>query len=442
MLAVACAGQFMVVLDVSVVNVALPSMRAALGFGASGLQWVVIAYSLTLAGFLLLGGRLADLYGRKRVFVLGLALFSLASLAGGAATTPGLLIAARAVQGLGAAVLAPSTLTILTTSYTEPAARARALATWSAVAGGAGAAGGLLGGVLTEYLTWRWTLLINAPIGAVVIALALRSLVESHGGDGRRRLDLPGAVLATIGPAAITYAIGQAPIRGWTAPITLVALAVGVAGLVAFVLVERRSPAPLMPLRLFASRPLAVGTTMMALGGAAFMAMWYFLTLYMQNVLGYGALQAGLGFLPHSVAIVVGSRVAPRLMPRLGERGVIVLGAITGAAGFVWQAQITPDSSYAAGLLGPGIVMCTGLGLLMTPVIATATAKVAAADAGIASGLLNAVRQVGGALGLAVLATIAATRHLPADGYVLTYAGSAVILVAIVACAGLLRSRR
>lgn len=252
-LAVACAGQFMVVLDVSVVNVALPSMRAALGFDAAGLQWVVIAYSLTLAGFLLLGGRIADLYGRKRVFVLGLALFSLASLVGGAAPTPGLLVTARAVQGLGAAVLAPATLTILTTSFTDAAARALALATWSAVVGAGGAAGVLLSGVITDYLSWRWTLLINVPVGAVVIAAALRGLVESHG-DGPRRLDLPGAVLATVGPAAVTYAIAQAPARGWTDPVTLAALAVGLAGLAAFLLAERRSAAPLMPLRLFASR--------------------------------------------------------------------------------------------------------------------------------------------------------------------------------------------
>ena len=435
-LAVACAGQFMVVLDVSVVNVALPSMRAALGFDAGGLQWVVIAYSLTLAGFLLLGGRVADLYGRKRVFVLGLALFSLASLAGGAAPTPGLLIAARAVQGLGAAVLAPATLTILTTSFTDAAARARALATWSAVVAAGGAAGSLLGGVLTEYLSWRWTLLVNVPVGAVVIAAALRGLAESYGG-GSRRLDLPGAVLATTGPAAVTYAIGQAPQRGWTDPVIVIALVLGLAALAAFVLAERRSPAPLMPLRLFAARSLSVGSTLMLLLGAGFMAMWYFLTLYMQNVLGYSALAAGLGFVPHTLAIVAGSRLAPRLMPRLGERGLIITGALIGAAGFAWQTRITPDSTYASGLLGPAIAMCLGLGLLLAPIVATATSDVPATDAGIASGLLNAVRQVGGALGLAVLATLAGANS-PA-GYVRTFAASAVILLAIAACALLLR---
>jgi EmrB/QacA subfamily drug resistance transporter len=445
--AVACAGQFMVVLDVSVVNVALPAMRSGLGFAASGLQWVVIAYSLALAGFLLLGGRMADLFGRRRVFVLGLVLFSLASLVGGAAPTPGTLIAARAVQGLGAAVLAPASLTILTTSLTDAHVRARALATWSAVSAAGGAAGNLVGGVLTEFLSWRWTLLINLPIGIVVAVAALRCLAESHGADGARRLDVPGALLATLGPAAITYAIGQAPQHGWTAAGTLVPLAVGVLALAAFLLVQARwAAAPLMPLRVFRSRALSAGNALFLLLGAAFMAMWYFLSLYMQNVLGYTALQTGVGFVPHTLAIIAGSRLAPRLMARIGTRALIMVASVLGAAGFGWQSLVTPDSSYVMGMLLPGIAMCGALGLLMAPVVATVTNAVDTADAGLASGLLNAVRQVGGAIGLAVLTTLAG-RHAVSvvalgAGYVRTFLACAVLMLAVAGCALLLPRRR
>lgn len=437
--AIACAGQFMVVLDVSVVNVALPSIRANLGFDPVGLQWVVNAYALTFAGFLLLGGRIADLYGRKRIFLLGLALFSVSSLVGGLASTPDMLIAARAVQGLGAAVLAPATLTILTTTFSDSAQRARALGTWTAVGAAGGATGGLIGGVLTSYLSWRWILLINVPIGVVVVLLAVGFLTESHGEQGRR-LDLPGAVLATVGFAAIAYAIVRTQTLGWSSAQTLVPLVAGILALAAFVAVEAWiAAAPLMPLRLFRSRAVSVGNVVMLLVGASFITMWYFLSLYMQNVLHYSAIQAGAGFVPHTLTIIASSRLAPLLLPRFGARAVVVVSAVIGATGFFWQSQITPTSDYVSGLLGPGILMCAGVGLLMTPVATTVTSGAGQADAGLMSGLLNAARQIGGALGLAVLATIAGkgaqTEVAISAGYSRAFLTSAAILVVIVAVA-------
>lgn len=410
-LAVTCFGQFMVVLDVSVVNVALPAMRTSLGFDPVGLQWVVTAYALTFAGFLLLGGRLADLYGRKRIFLAGLTLFSASSLVGGLAATPGMLIAARGVQGLGAAVLAPATLTILTTTFTEPARRTWALSAWSAMAAAGGAAGSLIGGVVTEYLSWRWILLINVPIGAVVLGLAGYVISESRGDAERGRIDVPGAVLATGGLTAIVYGIVQTQTHGWGDPLTLGGLAAGAVLLCAFAVVEwRLASAPLLPLRLFGARATSVGNLAIMLLGASFIPMWYFLSLYMQNVLGYSAVEAGLGFVPHTLAIIAGARLAPRILPRLGVRRLVALSAAGAAIGFLWQAQLTPTAGYVSGLLGPAILMCGCLGLMMTSITTTVTSGAARSDAGIASGLMNAVRQVGGSLGLAVLATLAG-RH-------------------------------
>nr|WP_281262785.1 MFS transporter [Streptomyces cahuitamycinicus] len=418
MLWLACAAQFMVVLDVSVVNVALPSVQSALGFTAAGLQWVVGGYALVFAGFLLLGGRLADLYGRRRVFVWGVVLFAASSLVGGLATSPAVLIAMRAVQGLGAAVLAPATLTILTTTFTEGPGRIRALAIWTAVSSVGGAAGNLIGGVLTDALSWRWILLINVPIGAAALLAAVRLLPDDRPGTMPARLDVLGATLATLGVTALVYGVNQTGVHGWSRPAALVGLAVGALALTAFAVVEARwAAAPLLPPRLVRMRPVWAGNAVMLLAGACFIPMWYFLSLYMQDVLGYGALACGVGFLPHTLAGITAARLAPMVMRRTGARALIVGSALLSAAGFVWQSRIGADSGYLDGLLGPALAMSAGMGLLITPITTTVTSGVSSTDAGAASGLMNAARQIGGAIGLAVLVTLAAATTDSAMSY-------------------------
>lgn len=315
----ACTGQFLVVLDVSVVNVALPSMRADLGLSAGGLQWVVNAYSIAFAGFMLLGGRAADIYGRKLMFLVGLGVFTAASLAGGLAQEGWQLLAARAAQGLGAAALAPATLTILTAAVPEGPARTKAIGTWMAVGAGGGAAGGLIGGVLTDTLSWRWVLLINVPIGALVLVAAALRITEGRAGD-RRRIDFLGAVLVTAGLAAVAYGIVQTEAEGWTAAATLVPLLSGVVLLAAFVLVEARTAVPLVPLRVFSVRAVSSANVSMMLMGSATFTMWYFMTVYAQNVLGYTPLQAGLALMPTSAAVIIGSKLAPASWCAPGRR--------------------------------------------------------------------------------------------------------------------------
>ncbi|MFC9281436.1 MFS transporter [Streptomyces collinus] len=433
--ALACAGQFLVVLDVSVVNVALPSMRTDLGLSADGLQWVVNAYAIAFAGFMLLGGRAGDLYGRKRMFLVGLGLFTLASLGGGLAGDGWQLLLARAVQGLGAAVLAPSTLTLLTAAVPEGPARARAIATWTAVGAGGGAAGGLVGGVLVDVLSWRWVLLINVPVGAVVLACSALWLAESRAGD-RRRLDLPGALLVTAGLAILAYGIVQTEARGWTAAATLLPLAAGAALIGCFLLVEARTAAPLMPLGLLRLRSVASANAAMFVSGSAMFCMWYFMTLYAQNVLGYSPLEAGLALVPSSLSVVVGSKVAPRLMRSAGARTVATLGTLVAAAGFAWQSTMTAHGAYVTGIMIPGMLMMLGAGLAGTPLAALATSGAAPGEAGLVSGLINTSRTMGGSLGLAVMSTVAAagtgSGHGPGaltDGYALAFRTSAALLL-------------
>lgn len=425
-----CAAQFMVVLDVSVVNVALPSIRTSLGFDAGGLQWVVGAYALVFAGFLLLGGRLADLYGRRRVFLCGLVLFSLSSLVGGLANSPGLLVAMRALQGLGAAVLAPVTLTLLTTTYREGPGRVRALAIWTAVSSAGGAAGNLVGGVLTDTLSWRGVLLINVPIGAAALVAALSLLPPDRLGRVRGRLDVPGAVTATVGVTAMVYGLQQAGSHGWREPTTMAGLALGTVALLSFAAIETRYAAqPLMPPRLVRQRPVWAGNLAMLLAGACFLPMWYFLSLYMQDVLDYGALATGIGFLPHTLTGIAAARLAPVVMERLGARRLIVLSALLSSAGFLWQSTLEAGSGYLGGLLGPALVMSSGMGLLITPLTTTVTSGIGERDAGAASGLMNTTRQLGGVLGLAALVTLATASGGPALSY------SAVFLTTTALCA-------
>ncbi|WSV32378.1 MFS transporter [Streptomyces sp. NBC_01017] len=434
--ALACAGQFLVVLDVSVVNVALPSMRADLGMSAQGLQWVVNAYAIAFAGFMLLGGRAGDLYGRKRMFLVGLAVFTLASLAGGLAQQEWQLLAARAVQGLGAAVLAPSTLTILTAAVPEGAARARAIGTWTAVGAGGGAAGGLVGGLLVEALSWRWVLLINVPVGAVVLAGSALWLAESRAGD-RRRLDLPGAVLVTAGLATLAYGISQTEASGWTAADTVLPLLAGAALLGVFLVVESRTAAPLMPLGLLRVRAVSSANVAMFLCGSAMFCMWYFMTLYAQNVLGYGPLDAGLALVPSSLAVILGSKLAPLLMRWFGPRTLAATGTLVAVVGFGWQSTLSVDGAYLTSIMVPGILMMLGAGLAATPLAALATSGAEPGEAGLVSGLVNTSRTMGGSLGLAVLSTLAAARSGGSDtpaalteGYALAFRTGAGVLAA------------
>jgi EmrB/QacA subfamily drug resistance transporter len=407
-LAIASLGQYMVVLDVSIVNVALPSIRGDLGFSASGLQWVVNAYTIVFAGFLLLGGRAADLFGQRRLFLIGLGLFTCASLAGGFAQGETMLIAARVAQGLGGAVLSPATLTIITTTFREPARRARALGVWSAVAGAGGASGALLGGILTDYLSWRWILFVNVPVGLAGLVLARLILPENTPSAGSRHIDIPGAFLVTGGLVALVYGIVASDSHGWSGAATLTGLAVGGILLACFVAYETRvADVPLVPMRLFRSRRLTVANLVMFFLSGGVFASWYFLTLYMQNSLGYSPLKAGLAFLPQTLAIVAGAQLSGRLVGRLGARFLIVVAGLLAVVGLGWLSRIPVNGTYMVNLLVPCVLIGTGLGVAMTPIALSATAGLPRADGGLASGVVNAMRMVGGALGLAVLATLA-----------------------------------
>jgi hypothetical protein len=346
------------------------------------------------------------------------------------------LLLARAVQGLGAAVLAPSTLTLVTAAVPEGAARARAIATWTAVGAGGGAAGGLVGGVLVDALSWRWVLLINVPVGAVVLAGAARGLRESRAGDGRR-LDVAGALLVTAGLATLAYGIVRSEADGWTAPGTLAPLGAGLALVALFLAVEARTTAPLMPLALLRLRSVASANVAMFVCGSAMFCMWFFMTLYAQNVLGYSPLEAGAALIPSSLAVLLGSKGAPWLMPSLGARNVAVLGTLVAAAGFGWQSTMTADGGYVTSIMLPGVLMMLGAGLAATPLASLATSGAAADDAGLVSGLVNTSRTMGGSLGLAVMSTIAATRTgdrttgaALTEGYALSFRVSAVVLLA------------
>jgi EmrB/QacA subfamily drug resistance transporter len=410
-LALVCVAQFMVVLDVSIVNVALPSIGRDLHYSATGLQWVVNAYVLTFAGFLLLGGRAADLYGRRRVFIAGLAVFSLASLLGGFAQNSGELTAARALQGVGGAILSPATLTIIMTTFREGAARNRALGLWSATAGAGGAFGAVLGGVLTNYLTWRWVLFVNVPIGALAVAGALAALSEGRRPAADRSLDIAGSLTATAGLGVLVYGIVGTDRHPWGSGRTITLLAIGVALLAAFIVIEARfARAPLMPLSLFRSRSVTGANVVMALTGVAFFSMWYFLSLYLQDVHRYGPLKAGLLFLPMSAAIITGTQISSRSITRFGARPILFVGLVVAAAGFLWLGQLDATSSYVSGVLGGSMLTTFGIGLAFTPLAAAATTGVPWHQAGLASGVLNTARQVGGSIGLAALATLATDR--------------------------------
>ncbi|NUO97121.1 MAG: MFS transporter [Nonomuraea sp.] len=448
-LALVCACQFMVILDSSIVNVALPSIDRELGFTPTGLAWVVNGYLLTFAGFMLLGGRAADLFGRRRILTAGLLLFSAASLVAGLAAHPDVLVAARVIQGVGAALLAPATLAVINTGFPEGRLRARAFGAWSAAGGVGGMAGAVAGGVLTTGLSWRWVFLINVPIGVVLIAAAMRALPGART-TRRETLDLAGAVTGTAGLAALIYGIMSSTDHGWASAQVLGPVVAGLLLLAVFVVVEARFAAhPMMPLRLLRIRGVATGSGMLLLFGGITIAMWYFTSMFLQNVLGYGALRAGLGQTPAAVTFMVVARVAAALLPRAGVRALILAGSACFLAGFGWLSQAHTGSGYLTGVLGPTLLVAIGIGLTFPTLMAATTAGVPEGDAGAIGGLAQTAGQAGGSLGLAVLAT-AATRTAAggsspaalAAGYDRVFLIAAGLGLAIAAAGLLLPGRR
>ncbi|HZO06302.1 MAG TPA: MFS transporter [Solirubrobacterales bacterium] len=404
-----CSAQFVVVLDASIVNVALPTIGSALDFTESSLPWVVNAYVLTFGGFLLLGGRLADLLGRRRIFMAGLILFALASLAGGLATTSGQLIAARAVQGLGGALLSPAALSIVATTFKDGAERNKALGVWGAVAGSGGAAGVLLGGVLTEYLGWEWVLWVNVPIGIAAAAIAPSLLAETRDENELRTFDVAGAVTITAGLSALVFALVDANEVGWGSTQTILTLAGAALLLAAFVVIELRSRAPLVPFSIFRIRTITGANVVGLLVGASLFSMFFFISLYMQQVLGYSAIKAGLSYLPLAVSIILSAGIASQLVTKVGFKPILATGMVLIAAGLVWFSQISADGSFLSDILGPSLLAAVGLGFSFVPVTIAAVSGIPDHEQGLASGLINTSQQVGGALGLAILAAVSSS---------------------------------
>jgi EmrB/QacA subfamily drug resistance transporter len=445
-LVLVCMAQFMVVLDATVVNVALPSIQKDLEISDADLQWIVNAYALTFGGFLLLGGRAGDLLGRKRVFLVGLVVFTAASLLNGLAPSSEFLIVFRGLQGLGAALISPAALSIITITFTEGAERTKAMSVWAAIAVGGGAVGLLLGGILTDLLSWPWIFFVNVPVGIAVFIASRRRVPESKDPRAHKTYDLAGAVTVTAGLLILVYAIVKAHEKGWGSLHTLGfgGLAVGLLGV--FLLIESRSPEPLVPLSVFRVRTIRAANVAMFLLAAGLFAMFYFNSLYMQRVLGYSPLQAGLGSLPFTVGIMVGAGLAQQLVTKLGAREVPVLGAVIGVIGLLLFLRLEPGGSYVTDLLPAIVVVSVGMGLAFVPVTLIATSGIGAEEAGLASGLFNTSQQIGGALGLAILATFAASKtsttlsglgHAPlpadngqalVDGFHVAFFGAAVFV--------------
>jgi EmrB/QacA subfamily drug resistance transporter len=417
-LVIVCLAQFMVVLDATVVNIALPSIQHGLDFSDADLQWVVNAYTLVFGGFLLLGGRAADLLGRKRLFLAGVVLFTAASLLNGLAQSSSMLIAGRALQGLGGALVSPAALSILMTSFPGTQERTKALGVWSAIVAGGAAAGLLLGGVLTDLLSWEWVFFVNVPVGILAVVAALRFVPESRDEKTHRGFDLAGAVTVTGGLIVLVYAIVKAQSFGWGSTRTVAMLAAAGVLLVAFVAIERRSAAPLIRLNIFRTRTLTAANASMMLVASGMMSMFFFASLYVQELMGYSPLRAGLAFLPVTSGIMIGAGIAQVAIRRFGPRPVPVVGLLLATFGMVWLTALPVDGSYVSDLLAGLFPMSLGMGLTFVPVTLLATAGVPAEDSGLASGLLNTSQQVGGALGLAILSTLAAnhTTSLLASG--------------------------
>ncbi|MGW7594344.1 MFS transporter [Streptomyces asiaticus] len=432
--------QFMVSLDLTVVNVGLPQIGSGLGFSEVGLTWVIHAYALTFGGLLLLGGKIADRYGHKRVMLFGLGLFGLASLVGGLAQTPGQLVAARAAQGIGAAAVAPAALALLASTFPGGKERVKAFGVWSAVNASGGAVGVLAGGLLTQYAGWRWVMYINLPMAAIGLALAWRGVAQDTPAARRGRPDVLGAVLATAGAALLVFGVVRTDQHPWTSPTTLITLVIAVALLAGFIQVERTTKRdPLIRLGLFASRSVAGANFYMLLFGGAMASAMYFVSLYLQQVLGGSPARAGAEFLPFMAGVVVGSTLAVKLGYRFAPRNMLITGGTLAALGYAWFGLMRADGSFLVDVLGPSVLASVGIGLCLAPAVSVATGGVAPHEAGIASGMLNSTRQIGASLGLAALGTAAAGRsgksptpQALSDGYALGMTAGAVILVAAV----------
>ena len=455
-LVIIAIAQLMIVVDASIVNIALPSAQRALHISTADRQWVITAYTLAFGGLLLLGGRIADFAGRKRVFVIGLLGFAVASAVGGVAPDAGLLFGARALQGAFAALMAPAALSLLSVTFTDARERARAFGVYGAIAGGGAAIGLILGGVLTEYASWRWCLLVNVPIAAIAAVAAVRVIGESRV-TGRARYDLPGAAASTAGLVALVYGMTEAAIRGWASPITLALLAVAVVALAAFVVIERHSSHPLLPLRVVTERNRGGSFLASLLVGAALFGMFLFLTYYLQGTLHYSALKTGFAFLPFSAGIIASAVFASSLLTRVAPRWIMTAGLVLAIAGLGWFTQLGVHTGYLVHVLPAEIVMSLGLGLVFVPVSSTALVGVDNRDSGVASAMINTTQQVGGSIGTALLNTIAAsatTSYLAVHGaralasgvvhgYVVSFAwGAGLLVVALVLTAGLVTAGR
>ncbi|MFN8223199.1 MAG: MFS transporter [Gaiellales bacterium] len=458
-LVLVCLAQFMVVLDATITNVALPSIKVDLAMSDADLQWIVNAYTLLFGGFLLLGGRAGDLFGRKRVFLIGVVVFTSASALCGVAGTQELLIIGRGLQGLGAALVSPAALSIVTTTFAEGSERTKAMGVWAAIAVGGGAVGLVLGGALTEYLSWPWVFFVNVPVGIAAFVLSLRLVPESRDEHAQGKgFDLGGAVSITAGLILLVYGIVRSGEVGWGSGEVIGLLVASAILHAVFVLVELRHRAPLVRLNIFSTRPLRGANTTMLLVASGLFAMFFFNTLYVQNVLGYSPLKAGLAFIPFTVGVIVGSALSQALIPRIGAREVPALGLILATLGMLAFVRLDVGGTYVGDLL-PGILLCSiGMGLVFVPVTLIATSGVPHEDAGLASGMFNTSQQVGGALGLAVLSTLASSRttdtlgslgHAPSPGeqasalvkgFHVAYVGGAIVLaVSAVALLALLR---
>jgi EmrB/QacA subfamily drug resistance transporter len=446
-----CVAQFMVILDATIVNVALPSIQKDLNLSEGNLQWIVNAYTLVFGGFLLLGGRAGDLIGRKRIFLVGLVIFTTASLLDGLASSEGMLIGARALQGLGAALVSPAALSIISTTFAEGRERARALGVWAAIAIGGSAVGLVLGGFLVQYLSWQWIFFVNVPVGIAAFVLSLRLIPESRDEHAHGSYDIAGAVTVTGGLMALVYAIVGANSAGWASAKTIGFFVVSAGLLAAFVAIELRAKAPLVRLSIFRIRSLLTANVTMFLAASAIFAMFFFNTLYLQRVLGYEPLKAGLAFLPFTAGIMVSAGLASTFAPRIGVRPVAAVGMLLTAAGLLLLTQLPVDGSYLTNVLPSILLSSLGMGAVFMPLTLVATTGLKNEDQGLASGLFNTSQQIGGALGLAILSTIATSKTAsaggtPTEALVVGFhwafaAGAVIMLAALVVLLSLLRKR-